>query len=127
MSQTPLNYNSLMFAKHDIDFKYKEGTVVAGADLVKGQIVVLATGKYRAAVDADKATISSGWRVLLADAAAAGGDVTGVPMGISGGIYEDSVVGAGLAVDDALFNILEINRIFVTSGTNAIQIAGEDS
>jgi hypothetical protein len=125
--QTRLDYNELMFAVHDIDYKYKDGIVVAGADLVEGQVVVLDTGKYRAAIDADKGVVISGWRILLADAAAAGGDVPNIPMGISGGINTDKIVGAGLAVDDELLNILEVNRIIVQGGTNAIQVAGEDA
>ena len=125
MAQTKLDYNNLMFATSDTTYVYKKGTILAGAaDLIKGQVVVLDAGKYRPAVDADKTNVSSGWRILLADAAVTGGDVE-APTGVRGGVYSGKLVGAGLTVDDALFNILEANNIFVQDGTDSIQVAGE--
>ena len=126
MSQTPLKYNRPMFAQCGVEFKYREATITGGTDLVAGQVVVLASGKYRAAVDADKATILTGYRILLQDAAVSGGDVT-KPVGISGGVSKALIVGAGLTVDEALISLLENSNIAVVETTDAIQIAGEDA
>lgn len=125
MAQSPLNYNSLMFSKHDIDFRYKDSLITGLAPLLKGQVLVFDAGKYRAALDADRNVLNTGWRILLEDADPSGGDVT-APAGVSGGVNPDKLVGAGLTLDDYLFNILENNRIIVEKGTDAIQIAGED-
>jgi len=126
MSQTPLNYNKLMFGQFGLEYKYREGTITGAGDLVAGQVVVLDTGKYRAAVDADKATVLTGYRILLQDAAVSGGDLTR-PMGVSGGVSKALIVGAGLAVDDALVDLLENSNIAVVETTDAIQISGEDA
>jgi hypothetical protein len=123
--QTRLNYNELMFAVHDVDYRYKDSLITGAGALLKGQVLVFDAGKYRAALDADRGVLETGWRILLADADPSGGDVT-APAGITGGINDDMLVGAGLTLDDYLFNILENNRIIVQGGTNAIQVAGED-
>lgn len=126
MAQTPLNYNSLMTGRNGQPFTYKTGTVTGAADLVKGQVVVLDAGDYRAAVDADKATDVVGWGILLADAAVSGGDVDS-PIGNSGAVDTRLLVGAGLTVDDTLSSILAVNNIYTFTGTDSIQIAGEDA
>lgn len=126
MAQTPLNYNSLMTGRNGQPFTYKTGTVTGSTDLVKGQVVVLDTGKYRAAVDADKATDTIGWRILLADAAVSDGDVD-APLGNSGAVDTRLLVGTGLTIDDTLSDILAMNNIYTFTGTDAVQIAGEDA
>lgn len=126
MAQTRLDYNGLMFGTSDTTYKYKDATITGLADLVAGQVVVLDTGKYRAAIDADKALIVAGYRILLVDAAVSGGDVI-APTGTRGGIFEDKLVGAGLAVDDRLINLLASDNIEVITGTDSIQVAGEDA
>lgn len=126
MAQTELIYNSLMYAAHDIDFRYKDSLITGAGALLKGQVLVFDAGKYRAALDADRNVLNTGWRILLEDADPSGGDVT-APAGTAGGINTDMLVGAGITLDDYLFNILENNRIIVQGGTDAIQIAGEDA
>lgn len=132
MSQTPLDYNSLMFGKNGQPFRYKSATITGAADLSAGTILVPdGTGKYRAAVDADKVpagagAIDAGWRILLEAAAVTGGDVS-AKTGVSGGVFKDKLVGVGLVIDDLVYGKLEANNIFAQAGTDAIQIAGEDA
>jgi len=131
MAQSQLDYNELMFGRKGQPFTYKTETMVAGAaDLVAGTVIVKdAAGKYRAALDADKvntgaASIDAGWRILLEAAAVTGGDVV-AKTGNAGGVFEDKLVGVGLTVDDAVYNKLEMNNIYVVAGTDACRVAGE--
>ena len=129
MSQTQLDYNSLMFGVKGEPFRYKSATIEGGVDLLAGSILTRSgVNTYEAAVDADKigaAEIPADWVILLEDAAVSGGDKT-AKVGTSGGAFLDKIIAVtGLTYDADVAAKLASNNIYVQSGTNAMAVAGE--
>ena len=129
MSQTQLDYNSLMFGVKGEPFRLKSATIEGGTDLLAGSILTRSgVNTYEAAVDADKigaAEIPADWVILLEDAAVSGGDKT-AKVGTSGGAFLDKIIAVtGLTYDADVAAKLASNNIYVQSGTNAMAVAGE--
>lgn len=129
MSQTQLDYNSLMFGVKGEPFRYKTATITGAADLAAGTILVRsAVGVYASAVDANKqgaAEIPNDWAILLEAAAVSGGDKT-AKIGISGGVAEDKLIaGTGLVNDADVTAKLAGSNIYILSKTSSMAVAGE--
>ena len=129
MSQTQLNYNSLMFGVKGEPFRFKSATIEGATDLLAGSILTRSgVNTYEAAVDADKigaAEIPADWVILLEAAAVSGGDKT-KKVGTSGGAFLDKIIAVtGLTYDADVAAKLASNNIYVQSGTNAMAVAGE--
>jgi len=127
MAQTQFSYNTLMFAANGEPFRVKEQTILTTQGTLEPGTVLVPNADGKLIVPADKTTFTVGWCILLEQAATTGGDVTGIKTGISGGIYEDSLllVGALAAYDDGVRQLLQQAGIYVQNGTNAVGIAGE--
>lgn len=149
MAQTQLNYNQIMSGAHGEVFRKKIGAITNGAgDLLAGTIVVLdpATNKYVVwdsaavapvlTVDFTGETVTTGAvnstplvgvGVLLEDAAAAASEVDAA-IGLSGTAFEDALILKGstiTTVTDYVKAVLQMNGIYVKTGTNSIRVAGE--
>lgn len=126
MAQTVINRNELFFGVNGEQARYQDAIITGLTDLVAGDVLVLATGKFRQAIDADLLLVNKGYRILLEDAAVSGGDVS-AKTGVSGGIAKDGLVftGAVLTDGEALRAQLQISSIYVQKMTNSMSVAGE--
>lgn len=127
MSQTQLSRNELFFGVKGEPARIKAKTVLTTQGVLEPGTVLVPNAADKLIVPADKTTLTIGWCILLEQADTTGGDVTGVKVGISGGIAESDIIldGALATYDDGVRQLLQQAGIYVEKQSNSINIAGE--